>query len=41
VTSVRLGRIVCWLRRHDWEFVLISFGRTWTRCRRCGAVRVR
>jgi hypothetical protein len=35
------GRLLCWVRGHDWALALISFGRTYSRCRRCGRVRYR
>jgi hypothetical protein len=34
-----MSAVLCWLMGHTWAYVLTSFGRTFSRCRRCGAVR--
>jgi hypothetical protein len=34
-----LGSLACALGGHRWRVVLFSFGRTFRRCDRCGAVR--
>jgi hypothetical protein len=31
-------RVVCWLTGHRWRYALRTFGRTFRRCERCGAV---
>jgi hypothetical protein len=36
-----MKRLVCWFAGHEWRPVLFTFGRTFARCDRCGALRRR